>query len=403
MQSPPGFNAQLFLRDTTAKLDGLRQASIIYEPQIAPRFSLIGLLAPNENDLSRLLADLLSPSGSHSQGGAFLSLFLSHFGFQETWAEPASAFVETEAATFNGRRIDVKITFTSDKGSGAIGIENKPWAADQKDQVSDYVKDLERKHGGRHALIYLSATGAGPSEWSSGTRDAKTAFPSLRVIGYGDLIGWLKQCCTVCKASRIKVLLDELIDYIEKEFNGVREMNERTMIMEEACKAPNNLQAAFAIANALNDIKTSLLDKLWAEFRALAAHHHPEWIIEVTFDRPESSKWRGLKVGVAPNDSYHIYLEFEQYNCNGAAIGIAKRTKEIADKPELSAILNRVCGNGQQSEYWPWWRNFSPYRWGDNAEAWLSIQNGEMAHRIFAEFEAIYDALKDNDALKELN
>ena len=58
----------LFLRHVGGKLNGMRQASRVHEPQIAPRFNAIGLLAPFENDLSRVLADLLSPTGSHGQG-----------------------------------------------------------------------------------------------------------------------------------------------------------------------------------------------------------------------------------------------------------------------------------------------------------------------------------------------
>jgi hypothetical protein len=39
------------------------------------------------------------------------------------------------------RRID----FTVDMGPDGVGVENKPWASDQEEQVLDYVRHLAKK------------------------------------------------------------------------------------------------------------------------------------------------------------------------------------------------------------------------------------------------------------------
>lgn len=395
----------LFLRHVGAKLNGMRQASRVHEPQIAPRFNAIGLLAPFENDLSRVLADLLSPTGSHGQGSTFLSLFLTAFDLGCHWTSPERASVKTEAATYNGRRMDIKVTFSASSGahSGAIGIENKPWAGDQKEQVADYVKDLQLSHGDQHVLIYLSSDGSGPSEWSKGGSDDQTGgFPSLKVLGYTQLVPWLQACIAQCRASRVRSFLDELVDYIEKEFNGVREMNERHMIIDEALRNNESLESVFALSFALNDIKSALLKKLWSDVQNIAAARYPSWKIEANFDLPHASKDKGLKVHVSPGNRYVLYLGFDQHHCNACNVGILKDNPATADDPSLRLVLNKAMGGGPSSASWPWWNSFEPFHWQDDPAAWTAIQTGQMAEKVFNEFEAIWLALRHANALSAL-
>src|ERR1017187_2863553 len=43
----------------------------------APTFRALSVLSPDENRLSDIIAELLSPRGSHGQGATFLTLFTS--------------------------------------------------------------------------------------------------------------------------------------------------------------------------------------------------------------------------------------------------------------------------------------------------------------------------------------
>jgi hypothetical protein len=100
-----------FLSTIYGQVSGLRHASEQFSEQLAPGFNVFRLLWPSELSLSNVLADLLSPQGSHGQKAAFLALFLKNFDLADSWAIPGEARVATEVATHGGRRIDIRIDF----------------------------------------------------------------------------------------------------------------------------------------------------------------------------------------------------------------------------------------------------------------------------------------------------
>jgi hypothetical protein len=71
----------------------------------APSFSPFAYLRRDELAISRIIADLLDPRGTHSQGVLFLRLFLESSGLHNLEAsQSAQVRTETPAA---GRRIDI--------------------------------------------------------------------------------------------------------------------------------------------------------------------------------------------------------------------------------------------------------------------------------------------------------
>ena len=73
----------------------------------------------------------------------------------------------TEYQIKDKRRIDLLFEYDDDF---AIGIENKPWAWDQKDQLKDYAEGLqETYHEGRWVLVYLCE--CLPSQYSLGAEN----------------------------------------------------------------------------------------------------------------------------------------------------------------------------------------------------------------------------------------
>ncbi|MFV3517303.1 PD-(D/E)XK nuclease family protein, partial [Mycobacterium tuberculosis] len=70
----------------------------------APDFCLLDYLDVRENGISRILANLLDPSGSHGQGARFLEAFLKWAGLDGGWLAGAStAKVYTEMPTASGK------------------------------------------------------------------------------------------------------------------------------------------------------------------------------------------------------------------------------------------------------------------------------------------------------------
>jgi hypothetical protein len=75
---------------------------------------------PNEVTLSRIIADLIDPKGTHGQGPLFLNALLSSLGFNRvTWRDPVR--VIREGLTAEGRRIDIVV----ETPRTLLGVENK--------------------------------------------------------------------------------------------------------------------------------------------------------------------------------------------------------------------------------------------------------------------------------------
>lgn len=351
--------------------------------------------------LSNVLADLLSPQGSHGQKAVFLETFLSNFNLAETWAVPIKARVATEVGTRNGRRIDIRIDFEQ----GVIAIENKPWAADQELQVADYIAEIEARHPHNRKLIYLSADGDGPGEYSTGKGRDFVQEGTLQIIGYGELLDWLVLCKGLCKSLRIVAFLDEFSDYISREFKGINQMHEREMIVSEVTKNADNLEAAFMVGAALNDVKVELLGQLWGQVKNEISKIYPAWKIEGGFTHAEKSKYQGVSISVSPSDRYKMMLQFQQNNCNECIIGVVKSKGNgiLPERPEITKVLKTEFATGESSPHWPWYRNFEPKRWGNHSEIWNGVLSGTLSQKIFSEFQEIYRVLEKEGLLAELN
>ncbi len=384
-----------YLNGVYGQLEGLREAKRVYEPQLATKFNPFQLLNLYENDLSRFFADLLSPRGSHGQGPLFLKSFIEHFKFNKPWIHGEHALVETEAPTIQGRRIDIKLTFPD----GVLGIENKPWAADQKEQVADYLKELART-GDNHLLIYLSGGGQGPSDYSLG--EVKREHPRLEVVSYLKFNEWLKDCAKGAQSLRVRFFIEEFSNYINRQFGEVQDMGENEMIVSEALKSSAALEAVLAVSAAVDTVKNRLLVKLLSEFNYLVETHRPEWIVDIDLKSSSDTKWKGISILFNRGDAYRMRLAFETNGFHECAIGVCKTSKESPDRPHLFQLNTYIAGPAKKSPYWPWYQDFNPMNWDSNPEAWTKIQSGEMASMIFEMMNKIYKGLIDSNFLDEL-
>ena len=207
-----------------------RHAQAEIDRRAATRFSLFDFFHERETDLSRVFGGFLDPGGTHGQGDTFLRLFLDEIR-EVLVAEARERFpagnlrdsrVYLEHHTDTGRSIDIVVRV---RGDTWIGIENKPWAREQPEQVSDYLKDLRRRAGevtdSGAWLVYLSGDGKPPK---TGPDDAKEQMwcPTLPYRGTApgspSLENWVKKCRTECEAERVRWFLTDLIEYIRKCF-----------------------------------------------------------------------------------------------------------------------------------------------------------------------------------------
>lgn len=129
----------------------------------AIEFNVFRYITADENGLSRIIADLLNVNDVHGQQALFLSSFLELIG-RGSWDATSCRFVQCEQQTDalgTKRRIDIVV-----QGERwTLGIENKPSAADQPNQVLDYLHELRKRRSilNETLLIYLTPEGSRPS------------------------------------------------------------------------------------------------------------------------------------------------------------------------------------------------------------------------------------------------
>ena len=82
--------------------------------------------------------------------------------------EDTDISVTVERQIKANRRVDISVEIKPreprDKEPFCLAIENKPYAADQPNQVKDYLDYLKERYQDRALLIYLSRSGDAPSE-----------------------------------------------------------------------------------------------------------------------------------------------------------------------------------------------------------------------------------------------
>lgn len=148
-------------------VDVARRAQAVLDRRVAPQFSVFDYFKERETDLSRAFGGLLDPAGTHGQGDTFLRLFLGEIRCSLgrklrkdfPYSDTRGCKVHLEYSTNRGR-IDIVLEMP---GNRWIGIENKPWAPEQENQISNYMKYLRSKTEKKDAwILYLSGNGNAP-------------------------------------------------------------------------------------------------------------------------------------------------------------------------------------------------------------------------------------------------
>ena len=195
------------------------EAQKVLDRVAATNFSVFHYFKENENLVSGIFADLLRPDGSHGQGTAFLRLFLDEIDRggkagirkRQVYGSLERCSVYTEYPTSAARRIDIVLKL----GDMWIGIENKPWAVEQPEQVQHYLEFLQQKDA-QTCVLYLSGLGD----------DAKTIQDDdhYLTIPYGyakdgpSLAHWVAACHRRCDADKVRWFLKDLLEYIARMF-----------------------------------------------------------------------------------------------------------------------------------------------------------------------------------------
>ena len=373
-----------------------------YDQQLAPKFSLFDFIDRDELKLSKILAWLLNPKASHAQGYRFLLAYAQRLGLKDWSSEVcANAAVIPEQLTNNRRRLDIYIR----SGDNHIGIENKPYAGDQDNQIKDYL-DWLKTHSNPTSIkiIYLSATGEEPSETSISAQECAKAKADghLHTIGYQDLVPWLEDCLNSCQAERVTGFIKEFKAFIETDFLGKTTMSSTQHITDLVMKKPELLSAAMSVAEAHEQYLTLLYQKLETDTR--------KSIPEAKVTRRKASigePYCGIQISFSPKALYSFTISADFRWCNGMHYGLRSNDK-TPDFNEHNKTAVQQLGTGYKSAPHFCWYNYMnlddrhlPYErnWQFNSAPWESIADGTMARKLADVARLFRKEINDHDFL----
>ena len=260
-------------------IDIARQAQKEMDRRAATKFSIFDYFRVQETDLSRIFADLLDPSGSHGQGDRFLSLFLKETLPKETLPEYSlprtlanAKMVHLEYSTHERRKIDIVLEMPDNHW---IGIENKPWAEEQEEQVKAYIEYLQGKvkESGTAWILYLSGNGSDPQTLP----DDPQLLGYCRTVPYrknstgNSLENWIEQCWRECEAEQVRWFLKNLLEYIQREFESKEEnqvMAQDVSVdttMKFILSDENHLALALEVEEAMQNVRGKLIKEVTEE------------------------------------------------------------------------------------------------------------------------------------------
>lgn len=291
------------------RLEAARALERELDRHLARRFNVFDYLSTDEVALSRIIADLLDPEARHGQGTRFLRTLLDELTEIGGRPDPDAGVMKrihvvTERVIADNRRLDVAVEIPGTDRPYCLAIENKPYADDQRNQVSDYLRFLQWKYPDRFLLIYLSPTGQGPSSWSLPRKELGKWTGRLAVMGYwsdtggsgpeqhaaGDryddfrvglsLAAWFSACRRRCGPDRLRWFLSEAEVFCKRRFGGhsMTTDSETRTIKEYLFANPEHLETAQSVSDAWVRVKAVLCRGFLEHLRtALAKRARKEW------------------------------------------------------------------------------------------------------------------------------
>lgn len=363
-------------------------AKLRYQAELAPDFSLMDWLKNDELALSRYLRFLLSPDETHGQSSLFLKGFLSlieksgHDSPITTGGSHHKVRVDYEVTIENRRKIDLLMT----SSEGFIAIENKPWAADQENQLRDYALWLNKCER-PWKLIYLCNQDRESGLFWQYSGSTEATYPNDI---WHEVVKWLNECLLHVRAGAVKIFVESLIKYINQSINGEFIMDNSRELSEIIRKDSYSIESAFMIFNQMNEVRNDLFKEFISDLNASFINH--PYSIE-TSDGDLSKRGANFYIPLSPDGNYSLCWEFEYSGYYGLFFGISGVSLVEGQSAKIAAAMSEIFPHtqGKSSEYWSWWsrgldlqgKNRIPRDWGNDGAVWAKLRERD-ADSIFA-------------------
>ena len=392
------------LKEVTLETRALKKAMDRFADRFAPQFNIFTYLRSDEIGLSRCIADLLDPHGNHGQKEAFLEAFLA-LEEMKGWENTVFDSVKTEKQIDGGRRIDIYLDFQEGE---IIGIENKPWAGDQEDQLSDYAAFIAKEAAGKKwLLIYLSNDEPSDHSGIRKIRENPANNGKFIRISYFRIIEWLEICACRSKADIVRLFIEELAKFMQIHINGKLEMSEENEIRNLILETPQNIESAFQVMKTITSVKETLLNKFHDDLKASLDIYD----FELVWDPGMYKNWNtqvGFGVKFSKEQRTYLRFAFDNKGLNNFYWGMGNEdasTEEDEIGSKINSIMTTQFFTGRRTVWYPWWSradnqfDSTHTNWDSSEAPWIAIKNDELAKKITTLAVKVYNAFKEKEAL----
>lgn len=334
-------------------------------------FSAFQYLNLNEVLMSTIFKDLLNPRGKHGQGALFLDEFLNLLEIENPVLTERFSII-TEALTSHldsNRRIDILLNWSN---KFVIGIENKPYAIDQENQLSDYSKQLSKEFNDNYVLVFLSNRSPDPSSIEKVMAESLTKQKKFIHLGFNDIIIWLEKSKEKVKLPKITHYIEDLINKIKMDVNNENRGNSE--LIELLLNSEENIKATFEIVSSFDGLRTQIAINFVEELKNLLIND--EKAFEFNLEQKESKSYR---INLTIN---RINKEWGEYSCGlfdydgeglHYAINLGKAEKNIQEQivKELTNLLEWESANGEKIL----WKKHHNNKWYNSPEDTIAFKN----------------------------
>lgn len=378
---------------------------------------------------SNIIAQLLSPKGSHGQGTRYLDLFFkvlkekldsnidSNSKYKNTLSNIDSKTVTVEVEKHigsqtieEGGRLDIIL---QDRYGNTIIIENKIYASDQRNQLLRY-----HNYNKNAVLVYLTLWGDEPTEESLGGKTIEEM--ELLMLSYSDdITNWLELCLK--ESFQLPVIRETVFQYL-KTINKLTNQNEykdmETEIVNLLTENRSKFDSAVLIEKSIREAKKLLLMRFGEQLKiALDVKYKNTAMIEL--NENFGSQYAGIKV--YPPNIEHVFFQIsflrensefylEIFNRNNIENGAVKAVKGQENIQFYKERLNKrftELGNKVENVTKSWQGDWvaryhmldayftSGGGWGD-----LADKNYEMVTVVIEQLTLVIDAMLERVVAK---
>ena len=378
------------MSDLESLLSSLQQARLNVESAIANKrahgetfnvFELCGV-GHYETMHSSILAEFLSPNGSHGMEDALLRKFSDYFSIGDYSAQ--AKVITEESEQIGGESIGRFDILIKDESTGHICIiENKIYAGEQPEQLGRYGKwlDSKAKEGWKTHLVFLTLDGHESITAEKYQKYAPIAYSSLSRSEEErkDVVSWLKECARLAKDKPfVHNALLQYADHLENLATGERAMSEKIIeTLWSNMKAAQDAYEHYAHAcecKANTILKEEVAGRLGSQWSTL-----------------EGCSWKGKEQGIryVPRDGEKlkgwIYVLFDVTQLYGCQIALYQAEGMTNSSPILI--------DGEQAQRWKenGWNVTCHEDWSNEYPLWRPVRCGAEKNEETYQWGAYWD------------